>query len=85
MKDKGNSSGPEVTRQGWRQLCSPARPAQAPDSPEQFHYRTPSAGGRASVLFHDNWMKECRWEHNSFQGLMNYLLIKETQRKGRAT
>lgn len=41
-------------------------------------------GGRAAVLFHNNWMKKCRWEHNSFQGLMNYLLIKETQRKGRA-
>jgi hypothetical protein len=33
-----------------------------------------------AVLFHNNWMKKCRWEHNSFQNLMNYLLIKGRHR-----
>lgn len=52
--------------------------AQAQGSPERFHYRLLSKGRKeAAFLFHNNWMKKCGWEDNSFQGLMNYLPIKE--------
>jgi hypothetical protein len=33
-----------------------------------------------AVLFHNNWMEKCRWDHNSFQSLVNYLPIKEIRR-----
>lgn len=33
-----------------------------------------------AALFHNNWRQKCRWEHNSFQSLMNYLPIKEMSR-----
>lgn len=55
--------------------------AQAQGSPERFHYRLLSKGRKeAAFLFHNNWMKKCGWKDNSFQGLMNYLPIKEMSR-----
>lgn len=53
--------------------------AQAQGSPEWFHYLLFSKGRRkaAAFLVHNNWMKKCGWEYNSFQSLMNYLPIKE--------
>lgn len=66
---------------GEADACSLSSRAQAQGSPEQFHYRLLSKGrNEAAFLFHNNWMKKCGWEDNSFQGLMNYLPIKEMSR-----
>lgn len=55
--------------------------AQAQGNRERLHYLLPSKGRECLLsYFKIIGRRNCRWEHNSFQSLMNYLPIKEMSR-----
>lgn len=80
---KPNSSGPEEALLSYPVRPMPAGLAIKPHTGSENSFsRAFQREKEPAFLFHDNWMKTCGWEHNSFQNLMNYLPIKETRGRG---